>query len=71
MGLYAMTGGATGIGNAIKQQLLSLGNQVIVVDIKDADIIADLSTLEGRQTAVNGIAAAALMDSMVLFPVLA
>ena len=57
MGLYAMTGGATGIGNAIKQQLLSQ-NQVIVVDIKDTDIIADLSTLEGRQTAVNGIAAA-------------
>ncbi|MAV76173.1 MAG: hypothetical protein CL691_06095 [Cellvibrionales bacterium] len=59
MGLYAMTGGATGIGNAIKQQLLSQGNQVIVVDIKDADIIADLSTLEGRQAAVEGIAAAA------------
>ena len=59
MGLYAMTGGATGIGNAIKQQLLSQGNQVIVVDIKDADIIADLSTLEGRQTAVDGIVAAA------------
>jgi len=59
MGLYAMTGGATGIGNAIKQQLLSQGNQVIVVDIKDADIIADLSTLEGRQTAVDGIIAAA------------
>ena len=59
MGLYAMTGGATGIGNAIKQQLLSQGNQIIVVDIKDADIIADLSTLEGRQTAVDGIAAAA------------
>ena len=59
MGLYAMTGGATGIGNAIKQQLLSQGNQIIVVDIKDADIIADLSTLEGRQTAVDGIVAAA------------
>ena len=40
MGLYAMTGGATGIGNAIKEQLLSQGNQVIVVDIKDADILS-------------------------------
>lgn len=59
MGLYAMTGGATGIGNAIKQQLIAQGNQVIVVDIKDADIVADLSTAEGRQTAIDGICAAA------------
>lgn len=59
MGLYAMTGGATGIGNAIKQQLIAQGNQVVVVDIKDADIIADLSTVEGRQAAIDGIAAAA------------
>ena len=59
MGLYAMTGGATGIGNAIKQQLLAQGNQVIVVDIKDADIVADLSSPEGRQAAIDGITAAA------------
>lgn len=59
MGLYAMTGGATGIGNAIKQQLKSLGHDVIVADIKDADIIADLSSAEGRQAAIDGINAAA------------
>ena len=50
-----MTGGATGIGNGIKSQLVENGHQVIVVDIKDADIIADLSTLEGRQAAIQGI----------------
>lgn len=55
MGIYAMTGGATGIGAAIKAQLLSEGHEVIVVDIKDADIIADLSTTEGRASAVEGI----------------
>lgn len=59
MGIYAMTGGATGIGAAIKQQLQSEGHKVIVVDIKDADIIADLSTPAGRQAAIDGIAAAA------------
>ena len=59
MGLYAMTGGATGIGAAIKQQLQTEGHQVIVVDIKDADIIADLSTAEGRQAAIDGIHKAA------------
>lgn len=59
MGVYAMTGGATGIGNAIKQQLIDQGHKVIVVDIKDADIVADLSTAEGRQAAIDGIGAAA------------
>ncbi len=59
MGHYAMTGGATGIGNAIKQQLIAQGHKVTVVDIKDADIVADLSTAEGRQLAVDGIMSAA------------
>jgi NAD(P)-dependent dehydrogenase (short-subunit alcohol dehydrogenase family) len=55
MGIYAMTGGATGIGAAIKQRLREEGNQVIVVDIKDADIIADLSSRDGRQAAIMAI----------------
>ena len=55
MGVYAMTGGATGIGAAIKQQLKDAGHEVIVVDIKDADIVADLSSAEGRAAAVAGI----------------
>lgn len=54
-----MTGGATGIGAAIKEQLLAHGQEVIVVDLKDADIIADLSTEDGRAVAVEGIHAAA------------
>mgnify|MGYP000247613789 CR=1 FL=1 len=52
-----MTGGATGIGNAIKQQLIGQGHSVLVVDIKNADIIADLSTSAGRQAAIDGIRA--------------
>ncbi|GAA4883382.1 SDR family oxidoreductase [Ferrimonas pelagia] len=55
MAIYAMTGGATGIGAAIKQQLRDAGHELIVVDIKDADILADLSTTEGRDSAVAGI----------------
>tara|TARA_R110002124_G_scaffold85371_1_gene221531 strand:+ start:7332 stop:8093 length:762 start_codon:yes stop_codon:yes gene_type:complete len=67
MGCYAMTGGATGIGAAIKHRLREEGNQVIVVDIKDADIIADLSSKEGRQAAIAGIRAAAAegLDGLV------
>ena len=55
MGNYAMTGGATGIGAAIKESLKNSGHDVVVVDIKDADIEADLSSSEGRLAAVNGI----------------
>jgi NAD(P)-dependent dehydrogenase (short-subunit alcohol dehydrogenase family) len=55
MGVFALTGGATGIGAALKRQLLAQGDEVISVDIREGDIVADLSTTEGRQTAVDGI----------------
>lgn len=55
MAIYAMTGGATGIGAELKRQLLQRGDQVISVDIKEGDIIADLSTAQGRQAAIDGI----------------
>ncbi len=58
MATYAMTGGATGIGAAIKETLRKDGHTVIVADIKDADIIADLSNEEGRQAAIDGISTA-------------
>ena len=38
MGTYAMTGGATGIGAAIKRRLQTEGHEVIVIDIKNANI---------------------------------
>lgn len=59
MAIYAMTGGATGIGAAIKKQLTGEGHQVVVVDIQNADIVADLATEEGRHAAVAGIRDAA------------
>ncbi len=67
MGIYAMSGGATGIGAAIRQRLREEGNRVIVVDIKDADIIADLSSRQGREAAVAAIreAAAEGLDGLV------
>lgn len=59
MGQYAMTGGATGIGAAIKNRLQSEGHDVIVIDIKNADIEADLSSQDGRDHANSALAAAA------------
>lgn len=50
---YVITGTATGIGAAAARILRGRGERVIGIDIKDADIIADLSTPEGRRTAAE------------------
>jgi NAD(P)-dependent dehydrogenase (short-subunit alcohol dehydrogenase family) len=55
MGTYAITGGASGIGAAIGQQLRDEGHRSMTVDIQAADIVANLATAEGRAQAVNAI----------------
>ena len=55
MATFAITGGATGIGAELRRQLLAQGDRVISVDIKEGDIIADLSTVAGRLAAIEGI----------------
>jgi NAD(P)-dependent dehydrogenase (short-subunit alcohol dehydrogenase family) len=55
MGQYVLTGGATGIGAAIKQQLQTAGHEVLVIDIQQADIQADLSQQSGREQAINAV----------------
>ena len=55
MGTYVITGGASGIGAAIRQQLESEGHRTLVVDIKEADVVADLGTPAGRAAAVAAI----------------
>jgi len=59
MKTYALTGGASGIGAAIKEQLVEEGHKVISIDIRDADVEADLSSPEGRSGAVASVLAAA------------
>lgn len=58
MKTYAVTGGASGIGAAIKQHLVEEGHRVISIDIHNADIESDLSCAEGRRGAVEAITAA-------------
>jgi NAD(P)-dependent dehydrogenase (short-subunit alcohol dehydrogenase family) len=55
MGTYVITGGASGIGAAIKDQLEAQGNEVLVVDLRDADITANLAMPEGRREAAAAI----------------
>jgi NAD(P)-dependent dehydrogenase (short-subunit alcohol dehydrogenase family) len=51
----AVTGSASGIGAAVRERLERDGDRVIGVDLRDAEVVADLSTPEGRQAAVEGV----------------
>jgi len=55
----AVTGSASGIGAAIAARLCEEGARVIGVDVRAAEVTADLSTPEGRRAAVAGVRAAA------------
>lgn len=55
MTLTAITGSASGIGAAVRKRLEAGGDRVIGVDLRDAEVQADLSTPEGRREAVTGI----------------
>ena len=50
-----ITGSASGIGAATRKRLEDEGHGVIGIDIRNAEVIADLSTQEGRQTAVRAV----------------
>jgi len=68
MGVYAVTGSASGIGHKVAEELRDAGHTVIGVDVKRADVQADLSTVEGRRAAAAGVlaACAAKLDGAVL-----
>jgi len=53
MGVYVVTGGSKGIGNAVVKILRSGGHEAINVDISGGDINADLGTREGRELAIS------------------
>jgi NAD(P)-dependent dehydrogenase (short-subunit alcohol dehydrogenase family) len=68
MGTYAVTGSASGMGQAVVTRLRSLDHTVITVDIKDADVVADLSTAAGRRSAADAVLdrCAGVLDGAVL-----
>jgi NAD(P)-dependent dehydrogenase (short-subunit alcohol dehydrogenase family) len=45
---YVVTGAASGIGKATTERLRADGHTVIGVDLRDADVTADLSSDVGR-----------------------
>ncbi|MGH2726246.1 MAG: SDR family NAD(P)-dependent oxidoreductase, partial [Actinomycetota bacterium] len=52
-----VTGSASGIGAACAVRLRSDGFEVVGIDLRDAEIIADLSTDEGRRSAIDAVVA--------------
>lgn len=68
MGVYAVTGAASGMGRQAADKLRAAGHTVIGVDLRDAEVIADLSTPGGRAEAAAAVLTAAdgRLDGAVL-----
>lgn len=67
MGLYAITGGSSGIGAKTSEILKESGHQVINIDMKNGDICVNLATDEGRKEAIDKLHALAPdgLDAMI------
>ena len=67
MGTIAITGSAGGIGGATRALLEANGHRVIGIDVRDAEVIADLSTPEGRRVMIDEVTAASegVLDGLV------
>lgn len=55
MRTYVVSGAASGIGAATTAVLRAQGDRVITVDLRNADVVADLSTAPGRADAVAAV----------------
>jgi len=55
MRTIAITGSAGGIGGALRARLEADGHTVIGVDVRDAEVLADLATPEGRTAMVDAV----------------
>jgi len=50
-----VTGSASGLGAAVSARLRERGQRVIGLDVRDAEILADLGSVAGREAAVAGV----------------
>ncbi|MCO4862108.1 SDR family oxidoreductase [Cupriavidus sp. WGlv3] len=55
MRTVVITGAASGMGAAVRRRMLADGCRVIGVDLRDADVQADLSTTQGRAAAIDAV----------------
>jgi NAD(P)-dependent dehydrogenase (short-subunit alcohol dehydrogenase family) len=54
--LVVVTGSASGMGAATRARLEADGQRVVGVDLRDAEVVADLGTPAGRQAAIDAVA---------------
>lgn len=68
MDIIAVTGSASGIGAATRARLEAANASVIGVDVRDAEVIADLATADGRAAAIDAVnrAAGGRLDGVVV-----
>jgi NAD(P)-dependent dehydrogenase (short-subunit alcohol dehydrogenase family) len=68
MGVAAVSGSASGIGAAVRARLERDGDEVVGIDLRGAEVEADLSSAEGRAAAVAGVreACGGALDRLVL-----
>jgi NAD(P)-dependent dehydrogenase (short-subunit alcohol dehydrogenase family) len=55
VGTVVVTGSASGLGAATAQRLSAAAHRVIGVDLRDADVVADLGSVAGRGHAVQRV----------------
>jgi NAD(P)-dependent dehydrogenase (short-subunit alcohol dehydrogenase family) len=55
MKTYVVTGAASGIGAATTRLLRDEGHRVVTVDQRDVEVIADLSSEDGRESAIEQV----------------
>ena len=69
MATFVVSGSASGMGAATATLLTGAGHRVIGIDVRDADVVADLSTRDGRTAAVEAVTDAAgdALDGAALF----
>src|SRR5262249_29245525 len=69
MGTIAVTGAGSGMGEATAALLARDGHTVITVDLRNADIIADLGTPDRRRPAVDAVTSRAggALDGLVTY----
>ena len=68
MSTVAVSGSASGIGAASRARLARDGRRVIGIDLRDAEVIADLATPDGRAAAIAAVEreAGGVLDGLVV-----
>ncbi|MGB8652604.1 MAG: SDR family oxidoreductase [Mycobacteriales bacterium] len=69
MGTYVVSGAASGMGAATATWLRARGHAVIGVDVRDVEVVADLSEQQGREQALSEVSAlsSGRLDGVALF----